>query len=189
MINELYNRIKEQDRFSDVFKPISKEEREKRDREKIEDKLKEGQCTLNPDGSYSCEGDVNLCDMGLTKIPVRFKEVGGDFYCYYNKLKTLEGAPESVGGNFSCGYNNLNTLDGAPEKVGGYFSCRDNKLNTLEGAPEKVGGNFYCDNNNLNTLEGAPKKVGGDFYFSGNPIAFELGIYMISGSELQKYVK
>jgi len=37
MITELYDRIKEQDRFSDVFKPISKEEKEKRQKERLED--------------------------------------------------------------------------------------------------------------------------------------------------------
>jgi len=207
MLNELYNKIKEQDRFSDVFKPISREEMKKRDREKIEDKLKEGKCTLNTDGSYSCEGNVDISDMGLTKIPVRFKEVkggfycsnnletldgapekvGGHFYCYYNKLETLEGGPKIVGGHFGCSNNNLETLEGAPEKVGGDFSCSNNKLETLEGAPKKVGRNFYCYYNKLETLEGAPESVGGGFYFKGNPIAGKLGIGAIPGSDLDKY--
>ena len=145
MLNELYNTLKEQDRFSDVFKPISKEEMKKRQKERIEDALKEGKCTLNPDGTYSCEGDVNLCYMGLTKIPVKFKEVKRSFYCF------------------------------------------DNNLETLEGAPESVGGHFWCEHNNLISLKGAPESVGGDFYFSGNPIADELGVIVIKGSELDKY--
>jgi len=40
MLIELYNKIREQDRFSDVFKPISREERDKRNREYAEEEKK-----------------------------------------------------------------------------------------------------------------------------------------------------
>jgi len=177
-----------EDRFSDVFKPISKEEIKKRDRERLEDVLKEQGCTLNPDGTYSCRGNVDISDMGLTKIPVRFKEVKGGFYCSNNQLKTLEGAPESVGRDFSCRNNQLNTLEGAPEKVGGDFDCFNNNLETLEGAPETVGGNFWCEHNNLISLKGAPEKLKGVITMAGNPISKKLGKTMIKGSELHKYI-
>jgi len=212
MLNELYNKIKEQNRFDDIFKPASKEELYKRKKERIERVLRKQGCTLNPDGTYSCEGDVRLYGMKLTRLYVRFKEVGGNFDCSLNRLTILEGAPEIVGGNFNCNANELETLEGAPREVGKDFSCSYNKLTSLEGAPEKVGGDFICSyNNRLTSLKGAPREVGGDFtcfrskltslegapekvegyvYIGGNPIAKRLGIdRIIKGSELHKYVK
>jgi hypothetical protein len=115
-------------------------------------------------GLVDVDGNVDLWNIGLTKLPLKFGRVSGFFNCSDNKLTTLEGAPKEVGSNFSCDYNKLTTLEGAPKKVGGYFDCRNNKLTSLEGAPKEVGGYFSCYNNNLTTLEGAPKEVGG--YFS-----------------------
>ena len=126
--------------------------------------------TINEDGSIDIEGDVNLCGRKLTKLPLKFGRVSGGFYCYYNKLATLEGCPTQVGGGFDCSYNNLTTLEGCPTHVSGGFSCSNNKLSTLEGCPTHVGRHFYCDNNQLITLEGCPTHVGGGFYCSNNPV-------------------
>ena len=47
---------------------------------------------------------------------------GGSFYCYNNKLESLEGAPTSVsGGNFYCSKNKLISLQGVPTSVSGRF--------------------------------------------------------------------
>jgi hypothetical protein len=147
--------------------------------------------TINDDGTIDVEGNVNLSSRGLTKLPLKFRNVSGDFYCSYNKLTTLEGSPSSVGGRFYCSdnklttlegspssvrgdfycYNNkLTTLEGSPRSVGGRFDCSVNKLTTLEGSPRSVGGGFYCYNNQLTTLEGSPQSVGGDFYCSNNQL-------------------
>jgi hypothetical protein len=104
--------------------------------------------TINPDGSVDVDGDVSLSSMELTKLPLKFGRVSGNFKCRHNKLTTLEGAPKMVGGTFDC--------------------C-NNQLTTLEGAPREVGRDFYCDNNKLTTLEGEPERVGA-FYFFSNPI-------------------
>ena len=61
----------------------------------------------------------------------------GDFYCSYNKLTSLAGAPKSVGGYFYCNSNQLTSLAGAPKHVGGEFDCSYNKLNSLAGAPKQ----------------------------------------------------
>jgi hypothetical protein len=119
--------------------------------------------SINRDGLIDVDGNVNLNQSGLTKLPIKFGEVTGDFSCQHNQLTTLEGAPQSVGGDFSCRYNQLTTLEGAPQSVGGDFLCRDNQLTTLEGSPQSVGGYFYCSDNQLTTLEGSPQSVGGDF--------------------------
>ena len=136
------------------------------------DKCTEGTWKLNPTtGEVDVDGDFNCSDQGISDFKgVRFGKVGRNFYCDYNQLSSLEGAPREVRGDFYCMYNQLTTLEGAPLEVGGIFSCRNNQLTTLEGAPLEVGADFYCDNNQLTTLEGAPQKVGGDFNCYNNQL-------------------
>ena len=121
-------------------------------------------------GVYNVRGDVDIDDLGLTKLPVKFGTVSGDFTCYNNKLTSLEGAPKKVDADFICSYNELTSLKGAPQYIGRDFECYNNKLTSLEGAPQKVGGYFICSANNLTSLVGAPQKVGGDFYCSDNQL-------------------
>ena len=103
-----------EDSFDDIFQPMDKEKF-------IQKRLKD--CTKNSNGTYSCKGDVDLSELGLEKLPVRFKEVEGDFDCHHNKLTSLEGAPKEVRGNFDCSYNELTSLEGAPKVVGDNFWC------------------------------------------------------------------
>jgi len=112
--------------------------------------------TINDDGSIDVNGNVDLSGRGLTKLPLKFRNVTGSFDCSHNKLTTLEGAPKSVDGDFYCSYNQLTTIEGAPKSVGGNFGCYNNQLTTLEGAPQSVGGIFICDNNQLVNLDFAP---------------------------------
>lgn len=120
--------------------------------------------TINPDGSIDVRGSVNISYKNLYRFPLKFGKVTGDFYCYNNRLKTLEGAPITVDGDFSCSNNQLKTLEGAPITVGGYFACTDNRLVSLEGGPQEVGGAFYCYNNRLVSLKGHPTKIEGYFH-------------------------
>ena len=101
--------------------------------------------TINEDKSVDVDGDVYLRNLGLTKFPLKFRNVSGYFYCRYNKLTTLEGAPETVGGNFDCSWNNLTTLEGSPRRVNGSFDCSNNKnLMSLEGISPTIHGYFFC---------------------------------------------
>ena len=100
---------------------------------------------------------VDLSNLGLTKLPINFTEVGGGFYCNNNKLTSLEGSPKEVGGYFYCGGNQLTSLEGAPKKIGGSFYCSWNQLTSLVGAPEKVGGSFYCLWNQLTRFSRSTK--------------------------------
>jgi hypothetical protein len=125
--------------------------------------------TINDDVSIDVDGNVNLFDRELTKLPLKFRNVSGNFWCHNNKLTSLEGSPLSVGGNFWCFDNKLTSLEGSPSSVGGYFYCYMNKLTSLEGSPSSVGGDFWCFDNKLTSLEGCPSSVGGSFYCSGNP--------------------
>ena len=137
--------------------------------------------TINTDGTIDVVGNVNLFSKRLTKLPLKFRNVSGDFRCSYNKLTTLEGAPISVGGNFSCRDNKLTTLEGAPQSVSGNFYCDNNELTTLVGAPISVGGDFDCEKNKLTTLEGVPQSVGGHFSCHSNP--FEIIRIMFPNSK------
>ncbi|MEN6291727.1 MAG: hypothetical protein ABFD07_06895, partial [Methanobacterium sp.] len=52
--------------------------------------------TINEDGSIDVNGHVNISSMKLTKLPLKFRNVTGDFSCSDNHLTTLEGAPQSA---------------------------------------------------------------------------------------------
>ena len=125
--------------------------------------------TINDDMSIDVDGDVNLANRGLGKLPLKFNRVRTNFNCNFNKLNTLEGAPKEVGGDFNCNINQLTTLEGSPFRVGGGFYCGDNQLTDLKFAPETVG-DFYCDENQLVTLLGSPWKVSGDFRCNHNKL-------------------
>jgi len=63
--------------------------------------------TINHDGSIDVDGDVNLYNKRLTKIPIKFNKVTGYFTCCDNEITSLEGCPNYVGDNFSCVANKL----------------------------------------------------------------------------------
>ena len=50
--------------------------------------------TINADGSIDVDGNVNLSDNELTKLPLKFRNISGYFSCENNKLTSLEGFPE-----------------------------------------------------------------------------------------------
>ena len=144
----------------------------------------DGEITIDDNGFISCSGVVNLVSK-LSKLPVKFLKVDGDFYCSENQLTTLEGGPTSVGKWFDCSDNQLTTLEGGPKSVGGSFYCSNNKLTTLEGGPTSVGGYFDCFNNpNLKNLNHLPSGIS-ILYLSYSPtmpllrclIAKEINLY------------
>jgi hypothetical protein len=126
--------------------------------------------TINPDGSIDVDGDVGICNEELTKLPLKFNRVSGEFDCSRNGLTTLEGCPNYVGEDFLCNNNQLTNLIGCPNYVGEDFNCYINNLTSLEGNVNYIGGNFNCGWNNLTILDGCPKEVGGGFGFTKNPI-------------------
>ena len=128
----------------------------------------DGKITIDANGFISCSGNIKLIRK-LSKLPVKFLKIDGDFYCYDNQLTTLEGGPTSVGGGFYCSENQLTTLVGGPTSVGDSFYCSNNQLTTLEGSPTSVGGSFNCSSNQLTTLECSPTSINGNFYCFNNP--------------------
>jgi hypothetical protein len=63
-------------------------------------------------------GNVNLRDLGLTKIPINFTEVGGYFDCSFNELTSLEGAPKVVFGGLYCWPQQLDFIKRGAKKSG-----------------------------------------------------------------------
>jgi len=98
--------------------------------------------TINGDYSIDVNGSVWLNSKGLTKIPIKFRKVNGDFDCSGNQLIDLVGMPHTVVGNVYVNDNNLTTLWGCPQNVGGNFNCSANSLHTLEHSPFKVKGYY-----------------------------------------------
>ena len=139
---------------------------------KFLDKHTKGSWSVNPaTGLVDVDGDFNCTRSGIkTLLGIKFGVVSGGFYFGYNKLTSLEGAPQEVGKDFYCFNNKLTSLEGAPREVGGDFDCSSNQLTSLEGSPQEVGGKFDCESNQLTSLKGAPQEVGGDFDCSRNQL-------------------
>jgi len=181
-------------------------------------KRTKGSWHLNPetglvdvDGDFNCEpgekiknklykltqGYVKRIDdkLLLTNLKgISFGHVKGNFYCSYNRLTSLAGAPQTVDGDFVCSHNLLTTLAGAPQTVDGSFYCDNNLLTSLVGAPQTVGigvskyvqiepvrtyltakTGFICSNNKLTSLVGAPQTVYESFYCDNNQLTSLVG--------------
>ena len=111
------------------------------------------------DGTIFVPGDINISHRGLTKLPdLSNVDVSGSFFCSFNLLINLIGAPQTVGHDFWCNHNQLTGLVGAPQTVGRDFAGHHNRLTSLEGAPQSVGRDFSCDRNELPDLYYAPRK-------------------------------
>jgi hypothetical protein len=133
------------------------------------EKYKIEKYSINDDLSIDVDGDVYLDSQSLEYLPLKFNYVSGNFNCFVNKLKTLEGSPQTVSRHFDCSDNDLETLKGSPQTVGGYFDCANNKLVSLKGCPQTVGGHFNCYENELKDLEYIPE-VSGNVYIKKNPV-------------------
>jgi len=101
------------------------------------DQYTSGTWSVNPTtGLVDVQGTFNCSGYGLKSLyGIKFGTVEGNFYCYYNELTTLEGAPRTVGGSFYCENNQLISLTGAPQTVTRYFRCDDFILNPGEWNP------------------------------------------------------
>ena len=84
-------------------------------------------------GIVDVDGNVELSRL-MDSIKVKFGTVTGTFACYYNKLTTLEGCPDTVGRDFLC-YSNklLKSLKGCPKEIEGAFGI---SLDTFQDDPE-----------------------------------------------------
>lgn len=136
-------------------------------------------------GGWVVKGDIKLNGLGLTRLP-KFKSIGGNLFCYLNKLKTLEGTPSTMEGSLRSAMNRpLKNLKGAPKTVSGNFAVDQCGLTSLSGAPRTVGGDFLCFLNDLGSLKGGPTRVGGDYVCYGCNLKSPLGLPKTVGGDLQ----
>lgn len=107
--------------------------------------------TTNPDGSIDVDNDVSFHDLGLDKLPIRFRNVSGTFDCGYNNLKSLQGCPQFVGDSFICYHNQLTTLQDGPQKVLMDYACQNNQIWTFAGVGS-IKYDFYCQGNPIDAI-------------------------------------
>lgn len=153
--------------------------------------------TILEDNSINVKGDVKLSNLleNLSKLPVNFNEVDGDFDISDNVLTSIEGSPQKVSGDFKAHKNEINSLKGGPKEVGKNFIILKNNIRSLENAPSVVGDDFICSHNPLNDLEGI-KNVGNSVFSSVyisalNHIEFSyhsLITYKYKGSSIMEYL-
>jgi hypothetical protein len=146
---------------------ISKEEKDRIDSKCKEYKIRK--YSISPNGSIDTKGDVDLCGIGFSRLPLRFGKVDGFFYCHDNVLSTLDGSPHTVGGDFDCNDNGFTSLVGGPKNIGGDFICSHNNLISLDGSPTTIGGDYICAVNKLASTYAGDT----DIEVSGNTLCFD----------------
>ncbi len=112
---------------------------------------------------------VNLTGLKTGVVPIKFREIRGDFICSGINLSHLEFAPERVSYKFDCSNNNLTSLRGAPTYVGKGIDVSRNMLTTLRFCPLEVRGKFDCSYNQISSLDGIPGEIDA-FYGSNNTL-------------------
>lgn len=132
--------------------------------------------SISDDGTVDVFGTVDISFKELTRIPVQFGNIKGDFNCSNNLLETLDGCPHTVGVSFFCHANKLTSLNSSPNSVGKAFICKSNRLKSLEGITDTINGIFDCSENLLTSLKGGPRSVNGNFDCSHNRLATLDGI-------------
>lgn len=123
---------------------------------------------INDDLSIDVDGDVDISQKNLTKIPIKFGKVAGNFICNGNILTNLVNSPKEVGGSFVCDSNHLKSLHNSPRIVNGDFYANNNEIETLRGCPEFIGGIFSMYGNKLKQIDFYPKTVVGGLDLSYN---------------------
>lgn len=140
---------------------------------------------INDDLSVDVNRSVNLYERNLTKLPLQFRNVTGDFDISRNySLECLSGCPSYVGGDFYCNFTAIKDLVGSPRIIDGDFSCCNVKsLVSLTGHPDRVGDAFSVSNGSLTSVN-LPIPIGGDLNITKNQISY---IENIPESELTYY--
>jgi hypothetical protein len=149
------------------------------------------------DGSIDVDGDVYLAYKKLTKLPLKFNMVSGDFDCSNNTLTSLSGFPNYVGGYFKCDGNQLiksehrlGYIKMGKDEIGSI--CKQYRITDYTVNPDgsidvkgdvdissfglkklplifnRVGGYFNCSDNQLTSFIGFPNYIGRGYDCRGN---------------------
>jgi hypothetical protein len=128
--------------MSTIFKPITKEEFKERQKEVFIKYLLSQDCYETNKG-WNSDSDLNISNMNLTEIPVKFYKINGNFSCSYNNLTSLKFRPEIVNGNFYCSFNKLTSLEFCPKEVKGFFYCYNNPLKSKKHNCKILGKIYF----------------------------------------------
>lgn len=95
---------------------------------------------VGADELFYIEGNLNLSNMGLTKLPnLSDCQVNGSFDCSHNPLTSLRGCPMYVCGDFTCTHTNITTLKHMSTVYDGFVAniyLSHNKLKNLHDMSE-----------------------------------------------------
>lgn len=128
----------------------------------------EGTWTVDDDDlSVTVYGNVDLSNLKMTKLPVRFKKVSGRFIVRETDLTTLEGCPEEVGTWFDCSKTKIRNFIGGPKNIGASgakysdtFNANNcDSLESLEGLAEGTGTVTICFCKKLKAIDFLPAGI------------------------------
>ena len=94
------------------------------------------------------QGNVDISNAQLTRIPFQFGFVMGNFNCSDNHLTSLKGSPKECM-CFYCYNNQLTTLEYAPEIVSHTLNCMNNRITNFTGINIEILHTFDCQDNPL----------------------------------------
>ena len=138
-------------------------------------------------GMVTVDGSCFL-RLNLSKLPIKFDTVTGNFNCADQTLTSLDGFPRYVGKSCDISGNRLETLINGPYEVGGSYNCSDNNINSLVGAPLYIGRDFRCVGNYLNSLDGIPKSINGIFTMTVHAETPLLKILTVKGIQIFNFI-
>ena len=153
--DEKYWKYQGKDVVSHVYKPIVSLSN-KKDISRWLDKHDIKDYNILGDNSVNVRSSVRLCDKlaNLSKLPLNFNEIDGNFDISDNELVSLEGSPKIVHGDFLAFKNEITSLKGGPKEVDGSFIILKNNISSLKFSPSIVKEDFICSHNPLADLDG-----------------------------------
>ena len=111
---------------------------------------------INSDGTIDTYGKIDLSYKDISKIPLVFNRVIGNFYCINNSLTSLVNSPNEVIGNFSFGDNSVSSFKGVPDIVKGILGCYNNLITSLDDLVWKNFNRIYIQSNPIALVIGFP---------------------------------
>src|SRR3990167_8980026 len=100
---------------------------------------------INKDLTVDVKGIVNLSYKNLKEFPVQFGKVGWNFYCHYNQLKSLKGAPLKVGKSFYCHNNQLKSIPKWIENIKNVYVFENLNWNNVEWINKILGDKLTAE--------------------------------------------
>ncbi len=97
--------------------------------------------------------------------------IGGDFFCDSNQLKSLVYCNKIVIGDFNCSYNQITSLKYCPEMIQGDLLCEYTLINSLGYFP-KICKNIYFNNKELLKYKQLLQKMSDEDFLSQKDFKF-----------------